>query len=230
MPRFRVKYSKEGPARYSSHLDMVRFFDRSTRRAKLPVAFSEGFNPHPKFSFASPLPVGVAGLEEYLDMDLKEYLEPGEIALKLAPNLPDGYRIIDIKQIDDRAASLMSVVSQAGYRATTQLPAGYSIAELGTAVDELLKQQEIFVTRTAKGKVKEVDIRPGIFSLSGDVQGQTLEINMELLIGSKGNVRPEEILQKLHQYGVPVDPEDFQVRRTALYAEGVTGPISLWEV
>ncbi len=230
MPRFRVKYSKEGPARYSSHLDLVRFFDRSTRRAGLPVAFSEGFNPHPKFSFASPLPVGIAGLDEYMDMDLKEYMDPDEIAQKLEPNLPEGYTILDIKQIDDRAASLMSVVSRACYRATTTNPTGYSEVELRTAIDELLNQQGIVVNRVAKGKVKEVDIRPGIFRLSGGVKGQTLEINMELLIGSTGNVRPEEILQNLHKNGVPVDPEDFRVRRTALYAEGVTGPISLWEV
>ncbi|ABO51047.1 conserved hypothetical protein [Desulforamulus reducens MI-1] len=230
MPRYRVKYSKEGPARYSSHLDMVRFFDRSTRRAKLPVAFSEGFNPHPKFSFAVPLPVGIAGLEEYMDMELKEYLDPREIALRLEPNLPEGYKILDIKQIEDRAVTLMSIVSRADYWATAPLPTGYSEGQLKATIDKLLEQEEIIVTRETKGKVKEVNIRPGIFSLAGDVKGHILEIKMELLIGSTGNVRPEEIFKKLYKNGVPVDPDDYRVRRTALYADDGTGPISLWEV
>ncbi|MEW6066060.1 MAG: TIGR03936 family radical SAM-associated protein [Bacillota bacterium] len=231
LPRYRVKFSKDGPARYSSHLDMVRFFDRSTRRAGLPVAFSEGFNPHPKFSFAAPLPVGVAGLEEYMDMELKEYLEPAEIARRLESNLPEGYKILDVKEVVDRAPALMSRIARAAYRATATLPAGYSEVELNTAIDHLMDQEEIMITREVKGKRKEVDIRPGIFRLAGGVKGHILEINMELLIGSTGNVRPEEVLLRLSgDGGVPVDPEDFRIRRTALFAEGDTGPISLWEV
>lgn len=231
MTRYRLRFSKEGPARYSSHLDMVRFFDRSTRRAGLPVAFSEGFNPHPKFSFAAPLPVGIAGLEEYMDMDLKEHLEPAEVAHRLDPNLPEGYKVLAVKEISQRSPALMSVIARAEYLATATLPADYTQEKLNLALEELLSSQEIIVTREVKGKRKEVDIRPGIFRLAGGVKGHILEINMELLIGSTGNVRPQEVLMLLHQnQGVPVHLEDFRVYRTALFAEGGSGPISLWEV
>lgn len=231
MPRYRLKFSKDGPARYSSHLDMVRFFDRSTRRAGLPVAFSEGFNPHPKFSFAAPLPVGVGGLEEYMDMDLKEYMEPAEIAHRLDPNLPEGYKILSVKQVPDHAPALMAQLARAAYRATATLPTGYSEVELNTAIDHLMKLEEITVIREAKGKRKEVNIRPGIFSLTGGVKGHILEVTMELLIGSTGNVRPEEVLSRLSGAGgVPLESEDFRIRRTALFAQGNAGPVPLWEV
>lgn len=231
MTRYRLRFSKEGPARYSSHLDMVRFFDRSTRRAGLPVAFSEGFNPHPKFSFAAPLPVGIAGLEEYMDMDLKDHLEPAEVARRLDRNLPEGYKVLAVKEIPERSPALMSVLARAEYLATATIPTDYSQEKLNSALEELLNKQEIIVTREVKGKRKEVDIRSGIFRLAGGVKGHILEINMELLIGSTGNVRPEEILKLLYQdQGVPVHPEDFRVCRTALFAEGGSGPISLWEV
>ena len=231
MSRYRVKFSKEGPARFSSHLDMVRFFDRSTRRAGLPVAFSEGFNPHPKFSFAAPLPVGIAGTEEYMDMDLTVSLSPEEIASRLDKNLPDGYQILDVKQIDERAKNLMAILSRAAYRAIAEIPAGYDEAMLQAALAKLMAQDNIIITREVKGKRKEVNLRPGIFKLAGGVTGHILEVNMELLIGSTGNVRPEEVLNELFQAGgIPVHPEDFTIRRTALYTDGDTGPISLWEV
>lgn len=230
MPRYRVKFSKDGPARYSSHLDMVRFFDRSTRRAGLPVAFSEGFNPHPKFSFAAPLPVGIAGLEEYMDIELTKTLSLDEVLKRLDPNMPEGYKILDIRELPERGSALMALVARAAYRATANLPAGYSEAELNTVINNLLNTTEIIVTREVKGKRKEVDIRSGIFRLAGGVEEHILEINMELLIGSTGNVRPDEVLLKLNQGGVPVAPEDYRIRRTALYADGDTGPLSLWEV
>ncbi len=231
MTRYRVKFSKDGPARFSSHLDMVRFFDRSTRRAGLPVAFSEGFNPHPKFSFAAPLPVGIAGMDEYMDMDLTTSLNPEEVASRLNTNLPEGYKILDVKQISDRAKNLMAILSRASYRAIAENPQGYDEVMLQAALAELMALESITIIREVKGKRKEVDLRPGIFRLSGGVTGHIIEINMELLIGSTGNVRPEEVLNILFQAGgIPVHPEDFQIRRTALYTDGDTGLISLWEV
>lgn len=231
MSRYRVKFSKDGPARFSSHLDMVRFFDRSTRRAGLPVAFSEGFNPHPKFSFAAPLPVGIAGKEEYMDMELTANLSPEEVANRLDQNLPEGYQILGVKQIDERAKNLMALLSRAAYRAIAEAPAGYDTVMLQGALDEFMTLENIIVTREIKGKSKEVNLRPGIFKLAGTVAGHILEINMELLIGSTGNVRPEEVLKELFRAGrIPVNPEDFRICRTALYTDGDTGPISLWEV
>lgn len=231
MPRYRVKFSKDGPARFSSHLDMVRFFDRSTRRAGLPVAFSEGFNPHPKFSFASPLPVGVAGLAEYLDMELTTSIKPTELAQKLGANMPEGYQVLDVKEIHDRSPSLMAKVTRALYRATAPLPVGYAEPELNTAIRNIMGSREIIIVRESKGKSKEINIREGIYKLTGAVKGHILEINMELIIGSAGNVRPTDILLLLYQDGgVPVKPEDFRIRRTELLAEGAAGQISLWEV
>lgn len=231
MPRYRVKFSKDGPARYSSHLDMVRAFDRSARRADLPVAFSEGFNPHPKFSFAAPLPVGMGGGDEYMDIALTVPLPTDELTARLDASMQEGYRILDAKEIPERTPALMALVSRAAYRATATLPQGYSELELRSAVKDILNLKEIMTVREIKGKTKEIDIRPGLFTLAGGVKGHILEINMELLIGSTGNVRPLEVLSEMYRLGgIPVDPEDFRIRRTTLYADGPAGPVSLWEV
>ncbi|RYD01755.1 hypothetical protein N752_28275 [Desulforamulus aquiferis] len=225
-----MKFSKDGPARFSSHLDMVRFFDRCTRRAGLPVAFSEGFNPHPKFSFAAPLPVGIGGMAEYLDMELTGYISPLELAEKLGSNMPEGYEILDIRELREKGPALMALLARAEYRATATLPTGYSEPELKTSINNIMNSGALPVIREVKGKVKETDIRGGIFNLTGSVKGHIMEIKMELLIGSQGNVRPNDVLLKLYQDGgVPVKPEEFRIRRVELFADGKTGPISLWE-
>ncbi|HBC91420.1 MAG TPA: hypothetical protein DCZ10_00560, partial [Pelotomaculum sp.] len=69
MPVYRMMYAKEGPARYISHLDLLRTFERAARRAGLPIAFTGGFNPHPKIAFAAPLAVGTAGGAEDADLE-----------------------------------------------------------------------------------------------------------------------------------------------------------------
>lgn len=220
MPRYRMLYAKGGPARYISHLDLLRTFERAARRAGLPLAFTRGFNPHPKITFAAPLGVGIAGEAEYVDMEFTEYIPEAEVAGALSRALPQGLRLINVKTVPERAPSLMAVVGRATYRAEAKLARTISVEELKTAIDAFLDMPEILVERKNKvGKKKKRDIRPGIFAMSGRLSNDTIIIEAELKTGSSGNVRIEEVLAAFENNSrLPVEG-GFILYRTGLYAE-----------
>ncbi|MEW5899766.1 MAG: TIGR03936 family radical SAM-associated protein, partial [Bacillota bacterium] len=130
MPRYRVQFSKEGPARFWSHLDLVRNFERALRRAGLPMLYSQGFNPRPRFSFAAPLPVGMAGEKEYLDLELEQNISPREIFFRLSRVFPPGVRIKEVQPVRDDAPSLMAALEKAGYTVEAELSGEISDAGL----------------------------------------------------------------------------------------------------
>lgn len=113
--RLRIRYAKGDELRFVSHLDVARAFQRSLRRARLPVVYSEGFSPHPRMSFGPPLPLGVAGGGEFLDVSVEN--KPGQgwmDALNAA--LPPGLRTLDARMIPAQGPSLISLLNAAKYR------------------------------------------------------------------------------------------------------------------
>lgn len=220
MYRYRINYTKEGPARYISHLDLVRTMERSLRRCGLPVAFSGGFNPHPRFSFALPLPVGVAGLNEYMDLDLITEVDPAEVGRLLGGALPRGIEVRGVRQAPEDSRPLMAMVKRASYRVTGRLRESLSGADLSRMIKEFLDRESIIIERQGKKGTgpRPVDIRPGILRLSGDLREHgELVLEMELQAGSVGNVRPEEALRALVGLtGLPAPAYGFDICRTSL--------------
>src|SRR6476661_4809197 len=98
--RLRIRYAKRGRLRFVSHRDFARAFERSLRRAGIPMAYSAGFHPHPKISYVGAAPTGVASEAEYLEIALAEYRDPAELAAALDAALPPG---LDILQAVDVA-------------------------------------------------------------------------------------------------------------------------------
>jgi len=222
-------YVKDGPARYLSHLDLLRAFERAARRAGLPLAHTQGFNPHPVMAFAAPLPVGVAGEAEFADIELTQPVGPAELAEKLNNNLPEGIRVREARPLPPVYPSLMSLVQKASYtiRAGAERPVGQ--AEVEAAVGALLSLANIFVERAGKKPLKKtVDIRPGIFALSGRVNGGKVVFWAVLRTASEGNVRVDDLLAALVKYsGLPLVPP-FECRRTGLYRDGGEEKELLW--
>src|SRR5690606_23094332 len=99
--RLRVTFAKEGPLRFVAHLDMMRTWERAIRRARLPLAYTQGFSPHARIALAAPLPVGVVGRRELLDLWLGEPLPTEEVAERLAAAMPPGLRIVAIEVVGD---------------------------------------------------------------------------------------------------------------------------------
>ena len=232
MPVYRLKYRKEGPASYISHLDLLRTFARAGRRAGLPLAFTQGFNPHPKISFAAPLGVGIAGVGEYADLELTEARETAELVEALNRALPEGLRVSEARLSEAQAKSLMALVDRATYRSEARLSRPYPQNELTESLTAFLALPEIWVERRGKKKpATRYNIRAGVFALQGTVEGDSLSLEMELKTGSSGNVKSEELLQELVKaVALPVT-SGFTTCRTGLYQkpENQQEKRTLWE-
>lgn len=220
MYRYRIRYKKTGPMRYISHLDLLRTMERSARRAGLPLAFTEGFNPHPKISFAAPLPVGVEGHDEYLDLELRTSMEPSRVAEKLNASFPSGLEVLDVREVSGEGPSLMALVEKATYLARARLPVRLDEREVAGNLKRFMEQEEIKVERKTKKGEKVKNIRPGIIDLKGQLDGNDLLLKMTLKTGSRENVRPEEVLRALVKGYLPANVEDFRITRTGLFAAG----------
>ncbi|HUW63839.1 MAG TPA: TIGR03936 family radical SAM-associated protein [Spirochaetia bacterium] len=218
MPLYRICYQKTGPASYLSHLDLMRVMERSVRRAGLPLAYSEGFNPHPKMAFASPLPVGISGEEELADIELGEEVAPDMLREDLNRYLPEGLSVRKARPVEGGGRSLMAQVQKAHYRLTGSLDGALTTEELDLVIQKLLARESISVTHQVKGKTRTLDIRPGIMSLTGACRGEVVELLLTAAIG----VRPRDVLSALVDAGLPADVDGFTPVRLAL---GGAGPL-----
>ncbi|MCL6478513.1 MAG: TIGR03936 family radical SAM-associated protein [Peptococcaceae bacterium] len=195
MPRYRISYTKEGTARFISHLDMIRLFERAVRRAGLPVSMSRGFNPHPRLSFSPPLPVGVEGLKEYLDMDLDAGVSPARIVNSLNSAMPPGLGITGACRLDEKAPALMAEAERSLYIIRASREEMPELEALNKCLEGILALDEIPVTRRKKdGPPAFFNIRPGLLSLRAVEEGGRAAVEMELMTGSRINVRPEEVI------------------------------------
>src|SRR6185436_13936280 len=98
--RVRIRYAKRGPLRFTSHRDFARAIERAIHRANVPIAFSQGFTPHPKISFASAAPTGVASEAEYLELGLRERVAPEDLRQALDAALSPGLDVLEAVQSD----------------------------------------------------------------------------------------------------------------------------------
>ena len=113
--KLRTKVIKGAKVRFISHLDFMNTLTRALRRAKLPIAFSQGYNPRPQISFASALAVSLTSESEYIDFELKEYLDPAEFRMRLNQELPPGIRVDKAMEAPLKADSLMSIINAGSY-------------------------------------------------------------------------------------------------------------------
>jgi radical SAM-linked protein len=193
------------------------------------MAFTRGFNPHPKISFAAPLGVGTAGEGEFADLELGKDIPAETVAGSLSKAMPEGLRVLEARLVPDRHPALMSMVDRATYRATAKLGRPVSGEELAGAIAAFLSLPEIAVERKSKaGEKKKHDIRPGIFAMSGKLDGDIIILETELKTGSSGNVRLEELLSAFESFSrLPVQGR-FTLSRTGLYAAGEKNKRTLW--
>ncbi|HEU0265132.1 MAG TPA: TIGR03960 family B12-binding radical SAM protein [Geobacterales bacterium] len=169
--RIRVHFSKTGSMALISHLELISLFTRAVRRGGIPVRHSQGFHPHPKFSFATALSVGIESEAEYMDLEVAGGFPASEVQQRLNAVLPAGMRIVEAQEIPLKAPSLSVIISAARYRVT--LPPSLA-QELPAQVRDFLSQESSVIVREKKGKRRELDLRAGIVSLA--VDGASLEM------------------------------------------------------
>jgi len=194
--RLRLRYAKGEQLKYISHLDLARTWERVFRRAGLPVAHSQGFNPRPRFQIAAALPVGVTGRAEYLDLWLIEAFNPEEVEARLQPCLPPGLEVLGVEETELRASALQAQVRAAEYRVevSNQEPT----AAVRSRIQALLDAPSILRQRQHKGKLQTYDLRPLIQTVTvepGQEGGHLLR--MRLQASPAGAGRPDEVLNAL---------------------------------
>lgn len=194
--RIRIRYTKRGKIRFTSHRDLARIWERALRKAGLPVAYSQGYSPRPRLSFGLALPTGFTSDGEYLDVVLAADLaDPAALAGPLNDALPAGIDTQTVAPLEGGAVSLQEAVDVVAWRLEL---VGPSEAEAAEAVADLLARSEVMVTRERKGRTITDDLRPAI--RHARVVGATdrgAEVEAELATAPR-SVRPNELADAIN--------------------------------
>lgn len=161
--RIRVRYAKRGPMRFTSHRDFARALERALRRAGVPIAFSQGFTPHPKISYASAAPTGAASEAEYLELGLREPMEPAQLVSALDAALSPGLDVIEAVAVPATGGGSLADRLEASHWRIELV--GVSVAELAAAVRAFEDAEEVLVERRTKQGRRSVDVRPAVVML-----------------------------------------------------------------
>jgi radical SAM-linked protein len=214
--QFCCRFEKKGPIRFISHLDLTRAFHRAFSRANLPLKFSEGFSPHPKFAFALPLSVGTESCAELAHFTLKTGFEisPEELKETLQAQMPAG---INILEITDQKGKF-SQIAFASY--TVTLP--HLKAEDAESIPETLRGEVLVSKKNKKGKTVEKDISSGIKEVKTETKDGALTLHLLLSASGENYLKPELVLDALR----PTLPEgalsEKRILRTGVYREDLT--------
>lgn len=210
MFKYRLEFSKTGETKFVSHLDLVRLFSRAFKRADLPLAYSEGFNPHPKMSIGIPLSVGVTSNCELLDVELYEETDAEEVKRRLNEKMPQGIAVCRAKALVGGEKKL-SAVCRAEY-CVTLFDAEITEEELKS----FLARETVEIEKKTKRSLKMTDILPDIFAID---RRDAHTVHMELATGSNANLKPEVVLAAMALYIPNFCTEDFAIHRERMTDE-----------
>jgi radical SAM-linked protein len=196
--KIRMRYEKLGRMKFSSHRDFQRALERAIRRSKIPIAYSAGFSPHPKISYANAAPTGCASLAEYIEIGLTEPVDPELVKNLINEALGDGLSIKDAVVarnkdfIDQLEASLWQIELSA-----------VSESKVREAVKKLLENQEVVVERLTKQGIRKFDARGAILALRVNAAEPSRGYAIIEVVVRSGNptVRPDDVLSALKSAG-----------------------------
>ena len=196
--RLRIRYAKRGRLRFTSHRDFSRAFERAIFRARLPMAYSSGFNPHPRISYAGAAPTGSASEAEYLEIGLAEIVDLAAVHEALAEALPDGLDVVE-------------VVESPGGSLSDLLEASHWVVDLGSepeattaAVAAFLATESVPVERMTKKGLREFDCRAAVVALTAAPRDSGTRLDL-VLRHAVPAVRPDDVLSGLASRRRPRD-------------------------
>jgi radical SAM family uncharacterized protein/radical SAM-linked protein len=192
--RFRLRFTKTGAMSLLGHLELVHLFTRAVRRGGIPIRYSLGFHPHPKFSFATALSVGVESWAEYFDMEIDSGLDSQSVRDLLNASLPEGLRILEAIEIPLRSESLSVLMEAVRYRVTL---AHGLVPDLPSKAEAFLRLETCVHRRSKKGKTVEMDLRQELSELqaSTDVLEMVVKRGKPLEFAAAITGMPEEALR-----------------------------------
>ncbi len=192
--RFRVWFRKGERVRYISHLDVLRAWERALRRAELPLSYSQGFTPHPKIAFASPLPLGFVSEAEVMDVTLDEQVPPDEFRARLAPESSPDLGLLNIEEIALSAPPPQAALLWADY--TADVP-GLSLDLARETVRGFMARPAFPWVEERKEKSRSYDLRATVALLGAEPLDGGTRLSMRLQADQTMTSRPEQLLAAL---------------------------------
>jgi len=226
--RYRLRLARRGAARFLSHLDGLRALLRALRRSGLPVALSQGYNPHLKIAFGSALALGLESEAEFVDVEMTEPVRLTDVAARLAAVLPPGFELREVRGAPVHGKALASYQAVSRYVAR---PLDGPVSATGVCEDvrervsQVLERASLEVERRPG---KNVNLRPLIASLEADARGSddgaACLLKMELSSGPAGTARADEVLALLG-----LDPAGWSLLKTDFWPLVRGSKVSPWE-
>jgi radical SAM-linked protein len=215
--RAMIRFGKQPRLRFISHLDLQRFFQRALNRTGLPIAFSQGFNPHPILSFGSALALGWTSEYEIIDVKLAVPMGRKRTEEAMRSALPVDLPVLEVKLVDDKHAAPMSMVRASDYEITLS---GETAQATLDAVDTFLAKDSVMAMRKTKSGEKEVDIRPWAISIEKTETG----MNARLKLTEKDTLKPDLLVRTLAELA-GVEVPEAKIHRKCLLGEAENGEL-----
>jgi radical SAM-linked protein len=209
-----VRYAKRGRLRFTSHRDFSRAFERAVFRARIPMAYSSGFNPHPRISYAGAAPTGSASEAEYLELALAEVVSPADVHAALDEALPPGLDVLEV--VESPGGSLADLLEGSRWRIDLAADRDAVLA----AVERFLAADEALVERMTKKGMREFDARAAVLSLAvvpadaaDEADGAARTSLAVVLRHGTPAVRPDDVLRGLEAVaGLPAGEAPLMTR------------------
>ena len=215
--RLRIRYAKRGRLRFTSHRDFSRAFERALVRARIPMAYSSGFNPHPRISYAGAAPTGSASEAEYLEIGLSQQADPREVHDLLDAALPPGLDVVEV--VASAGGSITDRLAASQWRITVPGLAPDGAREVATT---FLATEEVLVERMTKRGLRSFDCRAAVVSLAVlDIPSSESECAILQVVLRHGtpSVRPDDVLAGIREAsGLDLGP-------AALFERVAQGPL-----
>ena len=186
-----MRYAKRGRLRFTSHRDFSRAFERAIFRARVPMSYSSGFNPHPRISYAGAAPTGAASEAEYVEIMLREVVDPEATMALLDEALPDGLDLVDV--VVSEGGSLADRLQASSWRIDIDAPT----EQIVTSVTAFLDAAEVTVERMTKRGLRTFDARAAVVSLAAEDGGVALVLRHQELA-----VRADDVINGLKSFGL----------------------------
>lgn len=193
----RFKFSRGEGLKYISHLDILRLFERALRRSKLPVAYTQGFNPKQKLVFGLPMSVGLTSDAEYADIELEEDADPVFFKDALNSSLPQDIRVLDAMEYGGHD-NIMNQISAARYEIIFETAEDTDQLKMDGLVNGLMSGDEIPVMKRTKKGMRQQNIRPLIYSLSAVKRDKNMfALDAFLSAGTENNLRADLLMEAM---------------------------------
>lgn len=215
--RAMIRFGKQPRLRFISHLDLQRFFQRALNRTGLPIAYSQGFNPHPILSFGSALALGWTSEYEIIDVKLSVPMGRKRTEEAMRAALPVDLPVLEVRLVDDRHPAPMAMVRASDY--SIELSGETAQATLD-AVETFLAREQVLAMRKTKSGEREVDIRPMAIALQRTENG----LDARLKLTEKDTLKPDLLIRSLAELA-GVEPPEAKIHRRCLLGEDESGAL-----